>query len=201
MKLYSPLFNLLGAALCLITLSCTLIGSEPDKKDQLQNLSGTYVSEGLEDWGNSTYGHRTFTFDKGNWSLKFVLALDPEFNMPVFEFRTLGTYVVQEASTTVPEAFQTLFYEDKKFVTLLTDDPALIQGFGLASCGLQPKVEQDISASGCAIWPSVEECHEDHDLLSMDESGKLYFGVRPADNDMCTADKRPTALLPAVIKQ
>lgn len=34
-----------------------------------------------------------------------------------------------------------------------------------------------------------------------DEKGNLYFGVRPADNNMCTADRRPTALLPAVAKR
>ena len=38
------------------------------------------------------------------------------------------------------------------------------------------------------------------DLLALDASG-LRFGVRPPDNDMCTPDKTPTALLPAVIRR
>ncbi len=46
----------------------------------------------------------------------------------------------------------------------------------------------------------VAVCPEDHDLLAIDDAGALRFGVRPPDNDMCTADKRPTALPPAVIK-
>lgn len=32
------------------------------------------------------------------------------------------------------------------------------------------------------------------------EDGLLYFGERPTDNNMCTADRRPTALTPAVTK-
>lgn len=170
-------------------------------KTQLENLSGTYSSVAPEDWGNGTYGYRTFSFDQGKWSLTFTLALDPNLEMQIFQFRTFGTYSVIEESTIVENAFNALFLEDKKFVTLKTDNQELVQAFGLANCGLIKDVEKDISLEGCSIWASVEDCHEDHDLLAIDEAGKLYFGVRPADNNMCTADKRPTALLPAVVKQ
>ncbi|MEO0876216.1 MAG: hypothetical protein AAFY48_16580, partial [Bacteroidota bacterium] len=90
--------------------------------------------------------------------------------------------------------------EEKKFLTLKTDNEQLATAFGLASCGLEPNVEKDISVEGCALWAAVAVCNEDHDLLSLDEEGLLYFGERPADNNMCTADRRPTALTPAVTK-
>lgn len=173
-----------------------------NQKSALQNLSGTYASTAPEDWGNGTYGTRTFTFDNGKWTLRFALGLDPGMNVKVFEFRTFGTYKVLEPSATVPGAFNALFYEEKKFVTLRTGDAGLTAAFGLAVCGLEKDVEKDISATGCAIWPSVADCNEDHDLLSLDASGQqLFFGVRPAANNMCTADRRPTALLPAVVKK
>lgn len=166
-------------------------------KMALQNLSGTYKSQSAEDWGRGTYGMREFSFDNGKWTLNFILALDPEMKNQVFEFRTYGTYKVLGKSNAV-EAYEAVFYEDKKYVTLKTANEQLIAGFGLADCGLITNVEKDISEDGCAIWPAVKDCMEDHDLLAMDENGNLFFGVRPADNNMCTADRRPTALLPPV---
>jgi hypothetical protein len=76
--------------------------------------------------------------------------------------------------------------------------PEIVAGMGMADCGLTLNLETDISETGCAAWAPVAVCGEDHDLLALTDEG-LHFGVRPADNDMCTADKVPTALLPAVV--
>lgn len=70
----------------------------------------------------------------------------------------------------------------------------------MGECNLTVNLEADISQTGCAAWRSVAVCGEDHDLFALDATG-LRFGVRPADNDMCTPDKTPTALLPAVVKR
>jgi hypothetical protein len=61
-------------------------------------------------------------------------------------------------------------------------------------------IEQDISAKGCSAWKSVAECPADYDLLSLDRDGKLYFGNRPQDIDICSPEKRPKSLTPAVVK-
>ncbi len=114
------------------------------------------------------------------------------------QFRTGGGYAITGPSATVPGAYEATFDEDWKHVTLLTAIPEVIAGMGLAACDLSPNLETDISASGCAAWPPVAQCGQDHDLLALEGDG-LRFGQRPADNDMCTPDKRPTALLPAVV--
>jgi hypothetical protein len=171
-----------------------------NSKKLLQNLNGTYRDPKAVDWGRGTFGIREFTFNKGRWTLNFVLALDPEMKNPVFVFRTIGSYRVLDKSKSVKDAYDALFLEDKKFVTLKTADENLAKAFGLASCGLQKDVEKDISLEGCSLWKPVAVCNEDHDLLSLDKEGNLYFGQRPADNDMCTADKRPSALTVAVVK-
>jgi hypothetical protein len=118
----------------------------------------------------------------------------------VFEFRTSGSYEVLRPSGAVPGAFDALFREEIKELTLLTPDPGLAKAFGLAGCGLEPGVRTDISEKGCALWKPVAACGEDHDLLALDRDDRLYFGVRPADNDMCTANRRPTRLLPPVVR-
>jgi hypothetical protein len=191
-------------SLLAVTLALKPALSNREKQSQqsklLENLNGTYADKQGVDWGRGTFGTRVFTFNKGKWTLDFTLALDPAMKMKVFRFRTVGSYKVLEASSNVPNAFNALFLEDKKFVTLNTDDQKLAHAFGLASCGFVKDVEKDISESGCSLWKPVKECNEDHDLLALDKDGNLYFGLRPDDNNMCTADRRPTKLNVPVVK-
>lgn len=162
----------------------------------LETLHGTYVSTAPEPWYGG-FGTREFIFADGQWSLIFTHALDPQMTQRTFQFRTGGGYALTGPSK-VPGAFEATFDEDWKRVTLLTTIPEVIAGLGVGACNLPHNLETDISANGCGPWKSVAACGQDHDLLAMDEGG-LYFGQRPADNDMCTPAGRPTALLPAVV--
>ncbi|MBI3219351.1 MAG: hypothetical protein HYZ44_07555 [Bacteroidetes bacterium] len=171
-----------------------------DSKTALEKLSGTYADPAPYNYGKA-WGKRVFTFDKGKWTLHFTLGLDPELKMQVFTFRTEGTYKVLDKSKAVDNAYNAVFYEDKKWVTLKTADANLIQAFGFAACNLTKDVEKDISITGCSAWQSVADCPGDYDLLSLDKEGKLYFGERPSDNNMCSPEKRPTKLTPAVVKK
>ncbi len=167
----------------------------------LETLRGTYADPAPVDWGRGTYGVREFTFKNGRWTLSFVLALDSAMKAEVFSFRTYGSYKVIGKSATIPGAFDAIFFEDKKFLTLLTPSPDLARNFGLSTCSLRPGEEKDISDTGCALWKPVELCNEDHELLALDGDGQLYFGIRPEDNDMCTSNKRPTRLNVPVTKK
>jgi hypothetical protein len=187
-------------AFALIATLLVAFTTSNNTKKKLQNLSGTYSDAQPYNYGKA-WGNRVFTFNKGKWTLVFTLALDPEMKMQVFQFRTFGTYKVQEKSSKVANAYNALFLEEKKFVTLKTGDENLIKAFGFAPCNMTKDVEQDISAKGCSGWKSVADCPGDNDLLSLDKNGKLYFGNRPADNDMCSPEKRPTSLTPPVIKK
>lgn len=192
------IITILLAAMALFSFAFT-----PDadrRKAKLEQLSGTYADAKPYNYGKA-WGKRVFTFNQGRWTLLFTLALDPEMKQPVFTFRTYGHYEVQNPSTIVANAYNALFYEEQKFLTLKTSDQQLIQAFGFASCGLKPFVEQDVSENGCSAWKSVAACPGDYDLLSLDEKGLLYFGARPADNDMCSPEKRPQKLTPPVTKQ
>jgi hypothetical protein len=163
----------------------------------LQTLRGTYVSTAPEPWYGG-FGTREFVFADGQWSLIFTRALDPAMTQRTFQFRTGGPFEITTPSATVPGAHEGTFHEDWKRLTLLTTIPEVIAGMGMADCGLTPNLEADISVTGCAAWPSVADCGKDFDLLAMDGAG-LYFGQRPNDNDMCTPEGRPTALLMPVV--
>lgn len=194
---------LIGGTLSLAVLACSMTktkATEPSMKEQLEQLSGTYLDLVPYSYGQA-FGQRIFTFDNSKWTLEFTLGLDPELHQKVFQFRTYGTYQVLDRSTLVPNTYNALFREEKKFLTLLTDNTDLIEAFGFGNCQLELDKEKDISEAGCALWAAVEVCDEDHDLLALDAEGLLYFGVRPPDNNMCTADRRPTTLTAPVSKQ
>ena len=171
--------------------------AEQAGSEALRALHGTWVSPAVEEWYGG-FGTREFVFAEGRWSLIFTHALDPQMTMRTFQFRTGGAYRVEEPSPVVKGAFHAVFDEDWKHLTLLTPVPEIVAAMGLADCGLTLNLETDISATGCAAWRPVAVCGEDNDLLALTAEG-LHFGVRPADNDMCTPDRRPTALLPAVV--
>jgi hypothetical protein len=183
--------------LAALLLALPLAAQAP--RGTLETLTGTYASPAPEPWYGG-HGTRRFTFGNGQWSLIFAHALDAQMQRPTFRFRTEGPYRIGAPSAAVPGAFEAVFFEDVKFVTLLTDDAALIRALGFEGCGLIPHQEVDISVTGCANWKPVAQCREDHDLLALDATG-LRFGVRRRDNDHCTAANRPTALLPAVVRQ
>ena len=185
-------------AFATITFAFTT-NADKDLKSKLENLSGSYADLAPYNYGKA-WGKRIFTFDKGKWTLDFTLALDPEMKMQVFNFRTLGTYKIQDKSSKVADTYNAVFYEEKKLLTLKTSEENLIKAFGFAPCNMTKDVEQDVSEKGCTGWKSVAECPADNDLLSLDKDGKLYFGSRPQDNDMCSPEKRPTSLTPPVIK-
>lgn len=194
--------NALLAAALLPMLAGTPLAAEHADRAALQALSGTWASPAPEPWYGG-FGTRRFTFSAGSWALEFRHALDPAMQRPTFTFRTHGPYAVQGPAS-VPGAFAAVFFEDRKLVTLHTADAGLAAAMGLAGCGLVVGQEVDVSATGCGGWKPVAVCREDHDLLAPGAPGdttRLHFGVRPRDNDMCTAERRPTALLPAVVRE
>ena len=192
----TPRPTILACAACL----CAAPASAQDfaAREDLQAVHGTFRSAEAEPWYGG-FATREFTFADGQWHLIFTHALDPEMTLRTFQFRTGGPFEVGAPSEAVAGAFATVFHEDWKHVTLLTDNPEIVAAMGMAECGLTYNLETDISVTGCAAWAPVADCGEDHDLFAMDAAG-VHFGVRPADNDMCTPDRTPTALLPAVAR-
>jgi hypothetical protein len=169
------------------------------QKNQLPN--GNFKSEKVEDLGNKTFGFRDFMFSNDKWELKFTLFLDEAMTIPVFTFKAIGNYKLDGESDKVKGASNAIFYFDKKFVTLKTDNADIIKGFGFTSCNLTKGKETDITDNGCSFFTSKAVCGQEFDLLQL-KDGKLFLGTRPADGNMCTVDKRPTALgNPLVLKK
>ena len=102
----------------LLLIATSLAAQAP--RAALETLTGTYASPAPEPWYGG-HGTRRFTFEKGQWSLVFTHALDAHMQRPTFGFRTHGPYRIGADSAAVPGAFEGVFYEDAKLVTLLTE--------------------------------------------------------------------------------
>jgi kynurenine formamidase len=160
----------------------------------LQNqLSGKWKSASAEQVGNRGFMTREFTFSRKRWLIKVMFYGDRELSKPLFSFVGEGPYALAENSTIQPGAINATFFFDKKWLTMLTDDAALIGVFKFDACNLTKGIAKDISASGCSNFTSVTVCRQEYDLVNI-ERGILRLGARPAVGNLCVADNRPTSL-------
>ena len=105
-----------------------------------------------------------------------------------------GPYALVAPSTTVPDAWDATMSFDTRTIT--ADDAKSAKTIAkLCKVKLKAKGTVDVHVAGCpalGLRPAAD-CAAEHDLVARDGE-HLRFGVRPADNDLCTAEKRPTAL-------
>ncbi len=163
-------------------------------------LLGTWKSASAEAVGNIGFRTREFTFTPERWLIEVVFYSDKEMTKPLFSFVGEGHYTLAENSTVLTDATNATFFFDKKHLTLLTDDAAVISRFKFDACNLKKGVMKDISVSGCSNFTSVAACGQEYDLLNI-ERNTLRLGARPADGNMCSVDKRPKSLGQPLIKQ
>lgn len=93
-------------------------------------------------------------------------------------------------------AFEGKFGITKKTITPHNPDAAkYLNNIGGSVTGFEANIARDISESGFAPFGQypISKVNADYDIFKLD-GDKLYFGDRPADNDMSTPEKRPTKL-------
>ncbi|PTL81623.1 hypothetical protein [Vitiosangium sp. GDMCC 1.1324] len=162
------------------------------------DLKGRWTSAVCESMpnpdGSKTYFKRHFDLQEKQWSLKFETFGDAGCTARLFTARFEGPYTLGKDSEKVAGATEGTFSFGRHYMTAHVQPVA--DWFQGAQCGTGSwKVgeEQETSATGCVFLRPVAACGLDHDVVKV-EGNQLFFGQRPADNDMCTPDKRPTAL-------
>lgn len=153
-----------------------------------------------------------FTIESTRWSLDYDTYGDGACTSPFLTVHIEGDYELLAASPSVEGAWNARFGFDEKTVTPHgAGAVGFLAGLGEACGGPVTSghgmwtdgVARDVYASGCAMlgqYPS-SSCTADYDLVSIDAEGLLHFGVRPADNDLCTESKRPTAISPMGVRR
>jgi hypothetical protein len=174
---------LAGFLLIMIPCSCT----------SQNKIEGNWRSASFEKTSTGTFGVREFSFEKDAWEIRFTLYLDSALKFPMFTFRANGTFSVGGKSERVNNARKAIFRFDKKYLTVKTQDTALIRRIGFADCGLVYLTEKDITETGCAYLVSRLACAQEYDLVSR-TGDTLYLGARPLSGGICEEAKRPGAL-------
>jgi hypothetical protein len=138
-----------------------------------------------------------FDLTDKTWGLDYVVYGDKACTSKFLTVRIEGPYEVGSASKTVAGAHDARFAFTKKTITPHSAAAAgyLASDAGCNQPGFAEGVAKDVGATGCANLGQrpISACPADYDLVKVD-GDTLFFGARPADNDMCTEAKRPTAI-------
>lgn len=173
-------------------------GASSGTRVKPHDLQGAWTSAVCESMpnpdGSKTYFQRKFTLTETDWTMHFNAFGDPGCSMKLFTARVEGPYTLRQDSATVGGATEADFGFGRHYMTAYVQPIA--DWFQGAGCGGQPwklGEEQETSKTGCVFFKPVAACGTDHDVVKV-EGRQLFFGQRPADNDMCTPAKRPQAL-------
>lgn len=137
-----------------------------------------------------------FKIAKDIWAVDYTVYGDVKGTSPFVTVHIEGPYEIGEPSSVVAGAFDARFGITRK--TLLPHHAAaaaFLNGAGGKVQGFKAGEALDITATGFAPFGQypVSQVNADYDLVMLD-GDKLYFGERPADNDMGTPAKRPRSL-------
>ena len=186
----------LGIGLCLLG-GCGNAASSPSASaPQPIDITGGWKSE-CTPMNDTQAFSLDFAIAAKTWGVDYVVFGDKACSSKFLTVHIEGPYEIDSSSATVPEAREAMFSFTKKTVTPHSAAAAsyLASDAGCKLPGFANGVAQDITGTGCGAlgqYP-VAKCPADYDLVKL-SGDTLTFGARPADNDMCTADKRPKAL-------
>jgi hypothetical protein len=139
-----------------------------------------------------------FTLDADRWSVDYATFGDAACSAPFLTVHIAGPYEITGPSS-VEGASEGRFAFDEKTVTAHAEGAVgFLAGLGEACGGpgtWELGVARDVGAAGCPALGqrAIADCPADYDLVSVTAT-ELRFGARPADNDMCSPERRPTAL-------
>jgi hypothetical protein len=156
-------------------------------------LAGTWASDCV-DPGNGQGFTLAFDLTESTWAVDYTAFADAACTTRNLTVRIEGPYTLGVASAVAPGTREGDFGFTSKTVTPHNEGAA---GFLPQACGsgtFTVGVPTDITAGcpGLGAYP-VSDCPTDHDIVSVVDD-LLRFGARPADNNMCSPDLRPTAL-------
>jgi hypothetical protein len=139
-----------------------------------------------------------FTLSADRWSVDYATFGDAACSAAFLTVHIAGPYEITGPSS-VEGAREARFAFDEKTVTAHAEGAVgFLASLGEACGGpgtWELGVARDVGAAGCPALGQrpIADCPADYDLVSVTAT-ELRFGDRPADNDMCSPERRPTAL-------
>lgn len=166
--------------------------------DPTLDLAGRWESPCVDPGTGQAFRLR-FDLTAATWGLDYESFGDAACAAPALVVRIEGPYTVTGPSAAVPEAHEARFAFARKTVTPHSAGAAAFLGQACGGGSFTAGTATDISGGcpGLGMHP-IASCAADYDVVAR-EGDQLRFGARPADNDMCTEDRRPTALSPILL--
>jgi hypothetical protein len=190
------------AMLFLVTASAALAADKAAKAPAV-SLDGTWASPACEavpdGKGGKMFFKRTFKIAKGSWAIDFSTYGDEgcSEDKKMVTVDIDGPFKLDGASSKVTGATEAQFLFTHRKATPRSDGAA---GWltSIKACGhadWKAGTAVDIDKEGCPALGAYPKkaCTGEFDLVKV-EGDDLFFGSRPADGNLCSKDKRPTAL-------
>ena len=143
---------------------------------------------------NGSFAQLTFRMTKSDWDLDYIVYGDKDCSEKAkfMAVNIQGPYTLGEKSKAGENAREGTFAFSKKTVTAAQEAAV---GFLKKTCQFKEvkvgkAIDLTAGCSGLGAYP-LAQCAQDYDLV-MVKGDLLHFGKRPKDNNMCTADKRPS---------
>ena len=178
------LFVLLTTTVCLLT-AC---GDDSKSTETAGGDLGFAASDMVGTWVGPC-----FEFTETTWALDYSAYGDDACSAAFLTVDIAGDYTLEGASEVAENSREGTFGFTTKTVTPHVDAAVGVINGACEVMNAEVGVALDI-AGGCAglgAYP-IADCSADYDIVRMNDDGTLAFGARPADNNMCTADNRPT---------
>jgi len=158
------------------------------------DLVGTWVGPCfVSPSGDGSFNQLTFRMTETEWDLDYVAHGDENCTAKFLTVNIKGPYSLGEASSVAEGAREGTFSFASKTVTGHLDAAlGVINGAcGVTNTAVDTPLDLAEGCAGLGAYP-IAECAADNDIV-MVKDNNLHFGARPADNNMCSPDKRPTS--------
>lgn len=144
-----------------------------------------------------------FNFDltATTWALDYETFADATCATPALVIHIDGPYAVTGPSAAVASAYEARFAFTHKTVTPRSQGAAafLAQACGGQTFAADTAADLSNGCAGLGAYP-IASCAADYDLV-LRAGSHLQFGSRPADNNMCSEARRPTAMSAIVLER
>ena len=158
------------------------------------DLVGTWVGPCFPSpQGDGSFNQLTFRMTETEWDLDYVAHGNAECTAKFLTVNIKGPYTIGDASAVAEGAHEGTFSFAAKTVTPHMEPAVDVVNKACGTDGAKLGEALDLSG-GCAglgAYP-ITDCPADNDIV-MVKDNVLSFGKRPADNNMCSPDKRPTS--------
>lgn len=161
-------------------------------------VAGRWVSACLPGAVRGESTRLTYDFTDSTWTQTIDGFRDAACARHQVAVQSHGAYALGAASTAVAGAWEVQLVVAGR--ELIVDDARAARTYARhCKLGKLAAGKSADLAGGCPGWKlqPLARCATDFDLLALVDD-ELQLGVRPADNDLCTPGRRPTALQPAL---